>query len=250
MDQSTHSADLTRNGDATNPPPLPTVKASRKSDVPQHKARLMLVDDHPIVRHGLAQMIAREPDMEVCGEASNAGEALQLIASSQPDLVIVDLTLQDGDGIELIKDIKARHEPIKMLVSSMHDETLYAERALRAGAAGYINKAASREQVTGAIRQVLKGNIYLSDNISSRLLQRVVDKNDDVAHSPVEKLSDRELAVFEMIGQGLSTRQIAEKLHLSVKTIETYREHIKTKLSLSKSSELVRHAVRWQFERS
>ncbi|MCX5660014.1 MAG: response regulator transcription factor [Planctomycetota bacterium] len=228
--------------------PVGAQRAIRKSEAPQRRARIVLVDDHPIVRHGLAQVIAREPDMEVCGEASNAGEAIQLISACMPDLVVVDLTLQDGDGIELIKDIKARHEPIKMLVSSMHDETLYAERALRAGAAGYINKAASREQVTGAIRQVLRGKIYLSDSVSNRLLQRVVDRNDDATQSPVEKLSDRELAVFDMIGQGLSTRQIAERLHLSVKTIETYREHIKSKLSLSKSSELVRHAVRWQLE--
>lgn len=233
--------------DSSNAPPA-ALRASRKSDIPQRRARIVLVDDHPIVRHGLAQVISREPDMEVCGEASNAGEAIQLIAASLPDLVVVDLTLQDGDGIELIKDIKARHEPIKMLVSSMHDETLYAERALRAGAAGYINKAASREQVTGAIRQVLRGKIYLSDSVSNRLLQRVVDRGDDVTQSPVEKLSDRELAVFDMIGQGLSTRQIAERLHLSVKTIETYREHIKSKLNLAKSSELIRHAVRWQLE--
>ncbi len=167
----------------------------------------------------------------------------------KPNLAIVDLTLQEGDGIELIKSIKAWDEPVKMLVSSMHDEFLYAERALRAGASGYIHKAASRDQLIGAIRTVLKGKIYLSDSISSRLLQRVVDKKDNADRSPVEKLSDRELAVFEMIGQGLSTSQIAEKLHLSVKTIQTYREHIKTKLNLSKSSELVRHAVRWQFER-
>lgn len=200
------------------------------------------------MRHGLSQIIAREDDLQVCGEASSAAQAIDLVGQTSPDVVIIDITLEDGDGIELIKDIRTRFENVKMLVSSMHDESLYAERALRAGAMGYISKEASREQFLEAIREILKGRISVSPAISNRLLKRAAGNAQPDDRTPVETLSDRELTVFEFIGQGLSTRQIAEKLFLSVKTIETYREHIKAKLNIKTSTELVRHAVQRQLE--
>ena len=224
------------------------MKATKINRTATRKANVLLVDDHPVMRHGLAQIIAREEDMAVCGEAASAAQAIDMVGQLAPDAVIVDITLEDGDGIELIKDIRARFENVKMLVSSMHDESLYAERALRAGAMGYISKEASREQFLEAIRQVLRGKICVSPAISNRLLKRVSGKSLEEDRSPIDSLSDRELTVFELIGQGMSTRQIAEKLFLSVKTIETYREHIKAKLNLRSSNELVRHAVQRQLE--
>lgn len=224
------------------------LKATKINRTTANKSAILLVDDHPVMRHGLAQIIAREEDMDVCGEASSAAQAIDMVGQLSPDAIIVDITLEDGDGIELIKDIRARYENVKMLVSSMHDESLYAERALRAGAMGYISKEASREQFLDAIRQVLRGRICVSPAISNRLLKRAAGKPLEEDRSPIESLSDRELTVFELIGQGLSTRQIAEKLFLSVKTIETYREHIKAKLNLRSSNELVRHAVQRQLE--
>ena len=209
---------------------------------------VLVVDDHPVMRHGLSQIIAREEDLQICGEAASAAEAIELVGTAHPDLVIVDITLEDGDGIELIKDIRTRYENVKMLVSSMHDESLYAERALRAGAMGYISKEASREQMLEAVRQILRGRISVSPSISNRLLKRAAGNSVPNDRSPIESLSDRELTVFEFIGQGMSTRQIAEKLFLSVKTIETYREHIKAKLNIKTSTELVRHAVQRQLE--
>lgn len=223
-------------------------KATKINRAETQKATILIVEDHPVMRHGLSQMIAREEDLQVCGEAPSAAQAIDLVGQTNPDVVIIDITLEDGDGIELIKDIRTRFENVKMLVSSMHDESLYAERALRAGAMGYISKEASREQFLHAIREILKGRISVSPAISNRLLKRAAGNAQPDDRTPVETLSDRELTVFEFIGQGLSTRQIAEKLFLSVKTIETYREHIKAKLNIKTSTELVRHAVQRQLE--
>jgi DNA-binding NarL/FixJ family response regulator len=211
--------------------------------------KILVVDDHPVVRHGMAQLIAAESDLEVCGEASDAGDALDLIKSTSPDLMMVDISLQGVNGIELIKQVKAIDSSIRMLVASMHDESLFAERALRAGAMGYISKEADGQEIVTAIRQILKGKIYLSPRMADHMLHRVVDGNGELAESSIETLSDRELQVFELIGKGLSTREVAKRLHLSPKTVETYREHIKAKLNLKNSNELVRHAVKWELDR-
>jgi DNA-binding NarL/FixJ family response regulator len=215
---------------------------------PNNPARILIVDDHPIVRRGLAQLIGDEPDLEVCGEAGDVPEALRLVNETQPDLVLIDISLRDGNGIELIKQLKSRDEGLRMLVSSMHDESLFAERCLRAGAKGYISKEEAAEKVVGAIRTVLQGKIYLSAYLADNLLHRMIGGEDSLEHSPIDSLSDRELEVFGLIGQGLTTRKIAEKLHLSPKTVETYRENIKSKLNLKNAAELNRHAVQWALE--
>jgi DNA-binding NarL/FixJ family response regulator len=213
----------------------------------QCTSRIMIVDDHALVRHGLGQLISGEPDLEVCAQAATMDEAMDLL-STNPDLIVVDISLKEGSGIELIKQIKVKHPDVHMLVSSMHDESLFAERALHAGAKGYINKQESTDKVLDAIRHVLDGHIYLSPKMTDRLLHGVVEGQKIPETSSIEKLSDRELQVFELIGQGMSTRQIANQLHLSVKTIETHREHIKSKLNLKNGAELSRHAVRWVLE--
>lgn len=217
------------------------IRASRR-------IRVVIVDDHPIVRHGLSQLIQTTSDLEVCGEASTASEAVHLVQETRPDVAVIDLSLEGGNGLELIKQIRAQGPTPRMLVSSMHDEMLYAERSLRAGAMGYINKVQGTEQIIEAIRQILDGRIYLSEVMTERVLQRMMHNDGDYIASPIESLSDRELEVFEMIGQGLTTRQIAKRLHLSPKTIETHREHIKTKMNLQNNSELVRQAVQWILE--
>ncbi len=223
----------------------------RNCTLPGRSTKILLVDDHPIVRQGLGELIEEEPDLSVCGEARDSAEALQVIDARRPDLVIVDISLHDTSGIELIKDLKARHPGLPALVLTMHDETLYAERALRAGARGYVMKEEATENVLAAIRMVLSGQIYLSQKMAARLLSKFVDGPSDYPGSTVESLSDRELQVFELIGQGLGSRQIAQQLHLSIKTIESHREHIKSKLQLTNSTELVRHAVQWvEVERS
>jgi DNA-binding NarL/FixJ family response regulator len=213
----------------------------------QCTSRIMIVDDHALVRHGLGQLISGEPDLEVCAQAATMDEAMDQL-STDPDLIVVDISLKEGSGIELIKQIKVKHPDVHMLVSSMHDESLFAERALHAGAKGYINKQESTDKVLDAIRHVLDGHIYLSPKMTDRLLHGVVEGQKIPETSSIEKLSDRELQVFELIGQGMSTRQIANQLHLSVKTIETHREHIKSKLNLKNGAELSRHAVRWVLE--
>ena len=215
------------------------------------RGRILLVDDHPIVRQGLAELIQQEPDLSVCGQASNAPEALEVIAASRPDIAIVDLSLQDTSGIELLKDIKIGHPSLPVLVLSMHDETFYAERTLRAGARGYVMKEKATEKLMIAIRTVLAGRIYLSERMSARLLSQFVDGPPEGGGSPIDRLSDRELQVFELIGRGLGTRQIAQSLHLSVKTIESHRENIKGKLQLTSATELLQHAIHWvEFEKS
>lgn len=212
-------------------------------------AQILIVDDHPLVRRGLTELFNGEADLEVCGEASGAIEAIEQVKKLKPDLLIIDISLEDTNGIELIKRLRSQNVESKMLVSSMHDESLYAERALRAGAQGFVNKEVATEHVLEAVRKVLDGNVYLSNEMTGNLLQRVVDGNDVADRSSIETLSDRELEVFERIGDGLTTREIAEKLSLSVKTIETHREHIKIKLRLRNSVELTRRAVQWVLEK-
>ena len=217
--------------------------ATAKAAPPQ--AGVLVVDDHPIVRQGLALMIGHEPDLRVCAEAETHHDALQAIANHQPDVAIVDLSLKDESGLELIKDIKVRYPRLPVLVLSMADEGIYAERVLRAGASGYMMKEEATEKVLAAIRCVLAGNVYLSDAMAARMLQRFVDGRTDAGASPVDRLSDRELEVFQLIGRGLGTAQIAKKLHLSPKTIETYRAHIKDKLGLESATQLLRRAIQF-----
>ncbi len=211
-------------------------------------ARILIVDDHPLVREGIAARIARQGDMETCGEAAEVNEALNQVGATRPDLVIIDISLKDGNGIELVKEIKRQYKSIKMLVLSMFDESLYAERALRAGAMGYINKGEDREKVIDAIRQILRGNRYLSPRMTDRMIAQAVDV--PKARSSIETLSDRELEVFTLIGQGHSTGAIANILHRSVHTIDTHRERIKSKLKLCNSAELTRHAMLWVINNS
>jgi DNA-binding NarL/FixJ family response regulator len=209
------------------------------------KSRVFVVDDHPIVRQGLALMINREPDLVVCGEAEEAQSALTAIEELRPDVVIVDISLNGPDGIDLVKTIRCRHASMPVLVLSMHDESVYAERALRAGANGYIMKQEATERVLIAIRRILKGEVYLSDRAASRVVNQFVRGSTAATPPPMSALSDRELEVFRLIGQGHGTREIADTLHLSIKTVETYQTHIKDKLSLRNARELVQHAVEW-----
>jgi DNA-binding NarL/FixJ family response regulator len=211
-------------------------------------AQIVIVDDHPIVRHGLAQLINDETGLNVCGSAATAAEALGLLGETEPDLAIVDLSLGDESGLDLVKTLHAQHPDLPVLVLSMHDEAYYADRVLRAGAMGYIMKQEAAEQMISAIHQVLSGKVYLSESMAASMLTRFVGRKVVRGGTPVDHLTDRELQVLGLIGKGLGTRQIAEKLHLSVKTIENHREHIKAKLKLRTSAELVRYAVRWELE--
>jgi DNA-binding NarL/FixJ family response regulator len=206
---------------------------------------ILLVDDHPLLRHGLVALIKSEPDLDVCGEAATSAAALEAIRAHPPDLAIVDLALDGADGLELIKTMKARHPEIPALVLSMHDEALYAERALRAGARGYVNKQQLEDTLLVAIRRVLNGEMYMSEKMVARFTARFLGGITLEKDSPLAVLTDRELDVFRLIGEGQSTREIAQQLHLSVKTIESYREHIKQKLTLESGAELVRHATLW-----
>jgi DNA-binding NarL/FixJ family response regulator len=215
------------------------------------KKRVLLVDDHPIVRKGIAELINAESDLNVTGEAGTMQEAMSQAAASKPDLMIVDVSLDGNNGIELMKNLTSRWSDMPILAYSMHDEAIYAERALRAGAKGYVMKQAPPEALLSAIREVLKGKIYLSEAMSDRMLGKLVGAGNSAATaSPVEKLSDRELEVLELLGKGLGTSQIADKLCLSVKTIETYREHLKQKLNLASGQELLRYAIEWSLNQS
>jgi DNA-binding NarL/FixJ family response regulator len=210
------------------------------------RARVLIVDDHPAVRDGLAFKIGRQPDLEVCGEAANVSEALRLLDDSRPDIAVVDITLKTGNGIDLIKRIKARNDHVRILVWSMHSEWLYAERALRAGAMGYISKDQATEEIITAIRRLQDDKVYLSDATSERMLRRAVgQRQEEVTWPPLDGLSDRELEVFRLIGQGVKTSEIAERLHLSVSTVETYRERIRQKLDLRGSTKLAHYATQW-----
>jgi DNA-binding NarL/FixJ family response regulator len=205
--------------------------------------RILIVDDHPMMREGLRTLISREHDLAICGEAETAGQALDAVANLKPDLVLADISLPGRSGVELIKDICALQPAVLILVISMHDESLYAERILRAGARGYIMKQESGPTMMQAIRQVLAGRIYLSGKMSARILEHVAGKR--AKASPIERLSDREFEVFQLIGRGESTVQIAEELHLSTKTVEAHRAHVKAKLDLKTMPELISFASRW-----
>jgi len=212
----------------------------------QQAARILIVEDHPVVRRGLVELIDAEPDLQVCGEADDAPAAVQLLSQTRPDLVVIDISLKRGNGIDLVKQIRARDARIKLLVTSVHDESLYAERALRAGAMGYVNKSEPVPTIINAIRQVLRGRVFLSMPMVNRMLQSPPEE--PAEESPIMSLSDRELQVFELISRGLTTREIAGKLMLSIKTIETHRDHIRMKLKLKNSTELIHHAVQWFLE--
>ena len=223
--------------------------AKRKTELAKQAARVLIVDDHPAVREGLALRIAQQPNLQVCGEAADVAEALKLVAATNPDVAVIDISLKSGNGIDLIKRIKARNQTVRMLVWSMHGESLYAERALRAGAMGYINKEQATSKIIEAITQVLADKIYLSEQASAQLLNRSVGHGGgDGSHSAVESLSDRELEVFELFGRGLDTQQVADHMHISSKTVDTYRGRIKEKLNLNTVTELVCQAVQWVLE--
>ncbi len=207
--------------------------------------RVLIVDDHPLMRKGLALTLEAEPDLEVAGQAANAEEALGRFDALAPDLVLVDVSLPGTNGIELVKHLLARRPDLPTLVVSRHDEALYAERAVRAGAKGYVSKLEADDQIVKAVRYILRGGIWLSDELKDKLLFGVAAGRKDALQSPLEVLSDRELEVFEMTGRGLPTKEIAGRLHLSVKTVESYRARIKAKLSLESGTELMQHAVAW-----
>jgi DNA-binding NarL/FixJ family response regulator len=210
----------------------------------ERKRRILIVDDHPIVRQGLALLINREADLAVCGDAEEACSALRRIEELKPDLVVVDISLNGPDGLDLLKSIRARDTHLPVLILSMMDELLYAERALRAGANGYIMKQQATEQVLVAIRRILDGEVYVSERIANKMLHLFVGGSQERS-SLVADLTDRELEVFRLIGEGHGTRQIADELHLSIKTVESYQAHIKDKLSLKNGRELVQRAIQW-----
>ena len=207
--------------------------------------RILIVDDHPMMRQGLAQLVNAEPDLTVCCEADTARQAFEVIRQNQPDLALVDISLPDKSGLELIKDVHAMFPSLPVLVVSMHDESLYAERVLRAGGRGYVMKQEGGKVLMQAIRQVLAGAIYVSDKMSSLILEIFSGGRRDLGASPVGRLTDREFGVFQLIGQGKGTREIAGYLYLSVKTVEVHRANIKKKLRVSSATDLVRYAVRW-----
>src|SRR5580693_2427693 len=225
--------DSTRMAQTDNSPCVPQVK----------KKTVFVVDDHPLLRQGLALMINREHDLMVCGEAEEAHTAMREIAAKQPDILIADISLNGPDGLDLLKSLRMLYPNLPVLILSMHDESIYAERSLRARANGYIMKAEATEKVLIAVRRILGGEIYLSDRMANKLLHQYISGASADMTSRLSVLSDRELEVFRLIGEGCSTRQIAEKLHLSVKTVETYQAHIKDKLSLRSGRELVQHAI-------
>ncbi len=210
------------------------------------KVKVFLVDDHPLVREWLTNLIQQQPDLVICGEADDGPPALQAITAMKPDVIIVDISLKHGSGIELIKNLKVLHPGMAIIVLSMHDERLYAERALRAGARGYIMKSETAKKMVAAIRQVMAGKIYMSDNLTALLAEKFVDGRLSASGSLVEQLSDRELETFQLLGKGFETRQVAEMMKVSMKTVQAHCAHIKEKLKLANAAELLREAVRWQ----
>jgi DNA-binding NarL/FixJ family response regulator len=226
-------------GDYESGPAVMTTPADR------NRKQVFLVDDHPLVREWLTNLINQQPDLAVCGESENAPQALQAIAIAKPDVAIVDISLKDSSGIGLIKDLKASQPAVAVLVLSMHDEAQYAERALRAGARGYVMKRETTRKVIEGIRRVLEGKLYISEKVAEALTGRMVEGKRPDGRSVVEQLSDRELEVFELLGQGKGTRHIAETLGVSVKTVQAYCARMKEKLSLDSATELLREAIRW-----
>jgi len=218
--------------------------STKRTPSAKGRKKIFIVDDHPMLREGLAQIISQEPDLAVVGEAEDAADALQKIEQLKPDLALVDITLRTGNGLELIKDLKIRVPETSVLVISMHDESLYAERVLRAGGRGYIMKQEGGKKLMSAIRHVLGGGTYVSEKISARILD-VFSGRPTEGGSPVQRLTDREFEVFQLIAQGLSTKEIADKLHVSAKTVEVHRVNIKQKLNIATAPELIRFAVRW-----
>lgn len=227
-----------------------TKDATATASTAVKRIQVLLVDDHPVVRQGLARLINDENDLCVCGEADGAARALELIELLKPDLAVIDISMGGTDGIELIKDLKTRVPGLPTLVLSMHDESLYAERVLRAGAKGYVTKQEAPEKVMTAIRRVLAGELYVSEKVAARLVKAATGSHQAGGESPLDRLSDRELQVFRLIAGGMTVREIADKLFLSVKTIETHREHIKEKLNLRSSSELLRYAVQYGIDKA
>jgi len=221
---------------------MPAAKTKSESDA---RRRILIVDDHPVVREGLVRQINREADLTVCAEAGNASQALSAAEQAKPDLVLADINLPGRSGLELIRDIRAVNPKLPVLVLSMHDETVFAERVLRAGGRGYVSKQAGGDKLLEAIRCVLGGKIYVSAAVSTRLLDSLSGKHPAATASPVEQLTDRELEVFTLIGQAKETKQIAQRLNMSVKTVEAHRAAIKRKLKLKTGPELTRHAVLW-----
>jgi DNA-binding NarL/FixJ family response regulator len=218
---------------------------AKQSEQKIGKSRILVVEDHAVVRFGITQLINRQNDMIVCGEEEDASKALTAIATLKPDLVIADISLKDSSGLELMRNIKAQYSHIPVLVISVHDEAIYAEIAFRAGALGYMMKQEALEKTLTAIRRVLTGTIYVSDSLAARMLQQQVRGQTDIHESPIKGLSDRELEVFHLVGQWKKTRDIAGELHLSIKTIEYYREQIKKKLNLKNAAELTQYATSW-----
>jgi DNA-binding NarL/FixJ family response regulator len=221
------------------------VEKSEKSARTARKT-VLIVDDHPLLRQGLALLINQQEDMQVCAEAEEAQAAMQAIAQQRPDIMILDISLNGPDGLELLKSIRASNPDLPVLILSMHDESIYAERALRARANGYIMKQEATEKVLVAVRRILNGELYLSDRMSNKMLQQFIGGAPSMIQPRVSSLSDRELEVFQLIGEGRATREIAEELHLSVKTVETYQAHIKEKLALRSGRELIQHAIQWK----
>ncbi len=211
----------------------------------KQQKRIFLVDDHPLIRSGLAQIIEEEPDLTICGQAKNAAEAMKGVKDSAPDLVVVDLSLEGSNGIELIKNLKALYPDLEFMMFSMHDERVFAQRALRAGARAFVMKHESKDTIKTAIRRALSGNIYVSERVSEQLLHQIVSGTASDKGSPVDKLTDRELEVIQLIGKRLSTREVPKALTVSVKTVESHRAHIKEKLELSSGNELVKFAIQW-----
>jgi DNA-binding NarL/FixJ family response regulator len=215
---------------------------------PSKLKRILIVDDHPMVREGLALKIRTQSDLQVCGEAEDIPEAMALVKTTKPDLAIIDLSLKSGNGIDLIKRIKTYDDSIPILVFSMFQENLYAERALRAGARGYVHKGRASREIIDGIRAVLAGKTFISPELSDELVSRLIGKATQKSPTPIETLSDRELEAFSLLGRGLTTEEIAKRMHVSPKTVETYRLRIKEKLGLEKPSELVQRAAQWVLE--
>lgn len=217
----------------------------KQDQVKDNRTRVLLVDDHAVVRFGIAQLINQQPDLVVCGEEEDASKALSAIERLKPSLVIADISLKDSSGLELMRNIKAQYEKLPVLVVSAHDEKIYAEIAFRAGALGYLMKEEALGKIITAVRRVLSGNIYVSDALTAKMLQQQVRGQTNINESPVKTLSDREMEVFQLIGRWKKTKEIAQELHLSIKTVEYYREQIKRKLDLKDSAELTHYATSW-----